>query len=250
MGNQIRAGLYLLSRSAYAKGAAVIQVLYGLVLLGVSIVPGQRMMPLAMLVTNMAGLLPFTACYLSAGFVRADLSQRGSRAAVLSREGRMRYVASRLVVVIASACALGVVTAVFCLVAGGLGVLLGFVAASRSAELVSCVSQACVQLLVACAYAALAAMLEWLSKRGISPLAVMVLLPIGAIEVFAVVLPLMLLDQYLAPNGALMGALQYLPYEIRSGMVEAAPLRALGVALVCIVLAALASRHRWARRAA
>lgn len=241
MGNQTRAAFYLLTRSAYAKGEVVIQVLYGLALLGVSIVPGQQVMSLAMLVTNMGSLLPFTACYLSAVFVRAGLPQRGSRAAVLSREGRMRYVASRLVVVIASACTLGVVTAVFCLVAGcrWLGVLFGFVAASRSAELATCASQACVQLLVACAYAALAAMLEWLSKRGISPLAVMVLLPIGVIEVFAVVLPLMLLDQYLAPNGALMGALQYLPHEIRSGMVEATPLCALGAAFIWVALAAL-----------
>lgn len=123
MTNQLRAAFYLLVRSAWVKGCAVLVVLFQLYRVWM-FVEGARFGLQDALIVN--GVTPMACCLLAVGLGMADQRSHGLRSAALAENGRRDYVASRFVAVAAASAGLVVLTIVLDLAASvvpGLSVL-------------------------------------------------------------------------------------------------------------------------------
>lgn len=119
MRNQIRAGLYLLSRSAYLKGIAALMILLPLASVIMTLAvngPFGLSVTMTPLYQPLLHLLPACSCLVTAGIVSTDRARLGLRNACVSDEGWRGYVASRFVSAGVAVCVLLAV----CLVWGGL----------------------------------------------------------------------------------------------------------------------------------
>lgn len=110
MRNQLRAAFYLLSRSAWAKAAVVLPLIYlgffcvvALVWPGASVESFPDGQDVAQ--ASLAGAMPVLACVLVAGISAADMTSSGARMACCAERGRAGFVASRLVRAVCVACA-------------------------------------------------------------------------------------------------------------------------------------------------
>lgn len=126
MRNHIRAAFHLLARSAYAKAAFLVTLypLAAVVLEGAYavVVPTSRVvLDGTSLVSLNLQLALFMAVLSAAGLVAADQHTIAARNACLSQNGRWRYAASRLVVVMGFVVALTVWALVWGLLALALG---------------------------------------------------------------------------------------------------------------------------------
>lgn len=102
MRNQLRAAFYLLSRSAWAKAAVVLPLIYfGFFGVCALLSPGTTIQQFPdgrdAIQTLLAGVTPVLACVLVAGVSAADMTSGGARMACCAERGRAGFVASRLV---------------------------------------------------------------------------------------------------------------------------------------------------------
>lgn len=120
MRSQLRAALYLLSRSAYLKGAVVVTALIAAFRIwvwftaqgtgaSVSFASGGSPYGKGPILESMA---PFICCVVAAGMVGADRKAGAVRMACSSDQGRSHYAASRFVLVLAQTAAVCLLTVV------------------------------------------------------------------------------------------------------------------------------------------
>ena len=110
LANQLRAALYLASRSAYVKGAFVLPALFVVPTILLELLfPDADMHVIfegSLLSLVRTGAL-YGTCLAMVGIVTHDVSSGGMRAAILTACGREGYVASRVILALVLAVLLG-----------------------------------------------------------------------------------------------------------------------------------------------
>lgn len=163
LANQLRAALYLASRSAYVKGAFVLPALFVVptVLLEL-LFPDADMHVIfegSLLSLVRTGAL-YGTCLAMVGIVTHDVSSGGMRAAALTACGREGYVASRAILALVLAVLLGLWSALL-----NIPLLLGPSVAFEGTPAGELVLRAVACVLVGWTYAVFGMLLLWLSRR-------------------------------------------------------------------------------------
>ena len=163
LANQLRAALYLASRSAYVKGAFVLPALsiVPITLLELLFPDGDTHVIFegSVLALVRTGAL-FGTCLAMAGIVTHDVSSGGLRAAALTPRGREGYVASRVILALVLAVLLGLWSALLNIpLLFGPSVVTGMIPAGELTL------RAVAYVLVGWTYAVFGMLLLWLSRR-------------------------------------------------------------------------------------
>ena len=250
MRNQLRAALYLLLHDAYLKGAVAITALLPLASALVTLIPGVSPITFESVLASAVGAANFGASFAMVGLVAHDLASGGLRAACLAPRGRLRYVASRAVLAGVVSVALmlwAVVVAAVLLVFPG--VYVGH--PDALAELVGVIG---VRVLVAWAYAAIAMLLTWASRRergmgGVFLISLAV--SAGILGLLVQMLPVMVAQLFSQKLGSslLDGLRAVLLYPLVESFAVVDPLRSVALPLVYVAVASALSCRLWARRA-
>ncbi|OUP39190.1 hypothetical protein [Olsenella sp. An188] len=250
MRNQLRAALYLLLHDAYPKGAVAITALLPLVFALTTLIPGVDPVTFEYVLSGAVGAANFGASFAMVGLVAHDLASGGLRAACLAPRGRQRYVVSRAVLAGVVSVALMLWAVVFSAV---LLVFPGVYVAYSDAlgELVGVVGA---RVLVAWAYATIATLLTWVSRRergmgGVFLISLAV--SAGILGLLVQTLPVMVAQLFSQELGsALLDGLRFvLLYPLVESFAVVDPLRSVALPLVYLVAASALSCRLWARRA-
>ena len=163
LANQLRAALYLASRSAYVKGVFVLPALsiVPIILLELLFPDADMHMIFegsALALVRREAL--FGTCLAMAGIVTHDVSSGGLRAAALTARGREGYVASRVILALVLAVLLGLWSALL-----NIPLLLGPSVVTGMIPADEMVLRAVAYVLVGWAYAVFGMLLLWLSRR-------------------------------------------------------------------------------------
>ena len=163
LANQLRAALYLASRSAFVKGAFVLPALFVVPTILLELLfPDADMHVIfegSLLGLVRMGAL-FGTCLAMAGIVTHDVSSGGLRAAILTACGREGYVASRVILALVLAVLLGLWSALL-----NIPLLLGPSVAFEGTPAGELVLRAVACVLVGWTYAVFGMLLLWLSRR-------------------------------------------------------------------------------------
>ena len=164
LANQLRAALYLASRSAYVKGAFVLPALFVVPTILLELLfPDADMHVIfegSLLSLVRTGAL-YGTCLAMVGIVTHDVSSGGLRAATLTARGREGYVASRVILALVLAVLLGLWSALL-----NIPLLLGPSVAFEGTPAGELALRAVACVLVGWTYAVFGMLLLWLSRRA------------------------------------------------------------------------------------
>ena len=164
LANQLRAALYLASRSAYVKGAFVLPALFVVPTILLELLfPDADMHVIfegSLLSLVRTGAL-YGTCLAMVGIVTHDVSSGGMRAATLTACGREGYVASRVILALVLAVLLGLWSALL-----NIPLLLGPSVAFEGTPAGELVLRAVACVLVGWTYAVFGMLLLWLARRA------------------------------------------------------------------------------------
>lgn len=164
LANQLRAALYLASRSAYVKGAFVLPALFVVPTILLELLfPDADMHVIfegSLLSLVRTGAL-YGTCLAMVGIVTHDVSSGGVRAATLTACGREGYVASRVILALVLAVLLGLWSALL-----NIPLLLGPSVAFEGTPADELALRAVACVLVGWTYAVFGMLLLWLARRA------------------------------------------------------------------------------------
>ena len=164
LANQLRAALYLASRSAYVKGAFVLPALFVVPTILLELLfPDADMHVIfegSLLSLVRTGAL-YGTCLAMVGIVTHDVSSGGMRSATLTACGREGYVASRVILALVLAVLLGLWSALL-----NIPLLLGPSVAFEGTPADELALRAVACVLVGWTYAVFGMLLLWLARRA------------------------------------------------------------------------------------